>query len=146
MGLLKMLFGSFIAYIAITQGVDYLTASDPTYMYERVFNYLTQSPSISLVLAAVMVIICQMKINVTNAYAGSIAWSNFFSRATHSHPGRVVWLVFNVTIALILMELGIHEALEAILGVFAIVRSKLAWFPVCRFNHQQTSWLEPFVR
>jgi signal transduction histidine kinase/FixJ family two-component response regulator len=121
MGVIKMLFGSFIAYIAITEGASYIVATDPTYMYERVFAYLTNSPSISLVLAAVMVIICQMKINVTNAYAGSIAWSNFFSRATHSHPGRVVWLVFNVTIALILMELGIHEALEAILGIFAIV-------------------------
>lgn len=121
MGLLKMLFGSFIAYIAITEGASYVVASDPTYMYERVFAYLTQSPSLALVLAAIMVIISQMKINVTNAYAGSIAWSNFFSRATHSHPGRVVWLVFNVTIALILMELGVHEALEAILGIFAIV-------------------------
>jgi len=120
-GLVKMLFGSFIAYIAITEGLSYYTASDPTYMYERVFNYLTQSPTLALVLAAVMVIISQMKINVTNAYAGSIAWSNFFSRATHSHPGRVVWLVFNVAIALILMELGIHAALEATLGVFAIV-------------------------
>ena len=120
-GVIKMLFGSFIAYLAITEGADYFTASDPTYMYERVFNYLTQSPTLALVLAAIMVIISQMKINVTNAYAGSIAWSNFFSRATHSHPGRVVWLVFNVTIALILMELGIHEALESILGVFAIV-------------------------
>jgi len=120
-GLIKMLFGSFIAYLAISEGASYFTASDPTYMYERVFNYITQSPTLALVLAAVMVIISQMKINVTNAYAGSIAWSNFFSRATHSHPGRVVWLVFNVTIALILMELGVHEALEAILGVFAIV-------------------------
>jgi len=121
MGLIKMLFGSFVAYLAITEGVQYITATDPTYMYQRVFTYITQSPTTGLILAAIMVIICQMKINVTNAYAGSIAWSNFFSRATHSHPGRVVWLVFNVTIALILMELGIHDALEAILGIFAIV-------------------------
>jgi len=28
-----------------------------------------------------------------------IAWSNFFSRLTHSHPGRVVWLVFNGLVA-----------------------------------------------
>ncbi len=120
-GLIKMLFGSFIAYLAFMEGASYFTASDPTYMYQRVFAYITQSPTVALVLAAVMVIISQMKINVTNAYAGSIAWSNFFSRATHSHPGRVVWLVFNVTIALILMELGIHKVLEAILGIFAIV-------------------------
>ncbi len=120
-GLIKMLFGSFIAYLAFMEGASYFTASDPTFMYQRVFAYITQSPTSALVLAAVMVLISQMKINVTNAYAGSIAWSNFFSRATHSHPGRVVWLVFNVTIALILMELGIHKVLEAILGIFAIV-------------------------
>ncbi|GGB92024.1 hybrid sensor histidine kinase/response regulator [Marinobacterium zhoushanense] len=120
-GLIKMLLGSFLAYLAISQGESFSRASDPTYMYQMVFTYLTQSPSVSLVLAALMVILSQMKINVTNAYAGSIAWSNFFSRLTHSHPGRVVWLVFNVAIALILMELGIYQALEAILGIFAIV-------------------------
>ena len=35
-----------------------------------------------------LVVVSQLKINVTNAYAGSLAWSNFFSRLTHSHPGR----------------------------------------------------------
>ena len=35
----------------------------------------------------IFVIVCQLKINVTNAYAGSIAWSNFFSRLTHSASG-----------------------------------------------------------
>lgn len=120
-GLIKMLLGSFLAYLAISEGLPFDEAADPTHMYQRVFNYLTHSPTAALVLAALMVIISQMKINVTNAYAGSIAWSNFFSRVTHSHPGRVVWLVFNVTIALLLMELGIYQALESILGIFAIV-------------------------
>jgi hypothetical protein len=116
-----MLLGSFLAYLAFINLVPFEQATDPTYMYQHVFLLLTQSPALSLVLAAVMVILCQMKINVTNAYAGSIAWSNFFSRLTHTHPGRVVWLVFNVTIALILMELGIYQALESILGSFAIL-------------------------
>ncbi|WP_207061247.1 ATP-binding protein [Motiliproteus sp. SC1-56] len=120
-GLIKMLLGSYLAYLAISDGLVYSQAIDPTHMYQRVFTYLTQSPQVALVLAALMVILSQMKINVTNAYAGSIAWSNFFCRVTHSHPGRVVWLVFNVTIALLLMELGIYQALEAVLGVFAIV-------------------------
>ncbi|MDO6561958.1 ATP-binding protein [Amphritea sp. 1_MG-2023] len=120
-GFIKMLLGSFLAYLAITQGISAVEAADPTYMYQRVFQLMTGSPEIALLLAALMVVVCQMKINVTNAYAGSIAWSNFFSRLTHSHPGRVVWLVFNVTIALILMELGIYQALEAILGIFAII-------------------------
>jgi hypothetical protein len=60
-----------------------------------------------------------------NAYAGSLAWSNFFSRLTHSHPGRVVWLLFNVGIALLLMELGIYRLLEETLGIFSIIA--MAW-------------------
>lgn len=120
-GLIKMLLGSFVAYLMVRAALPFEQATDPTYIYQYVFALLTESPALALVLAAIMVMLCQMKINVTNAYAGSIAWSNFFSRLTHSHPGRVVWLVFNVTIALILMELGIYQALESILGSFAIL-------------------------
>ena len=120
-GIIKMLAGSFLAYLAFTGGASLEIATDPTHMYQIAFNYVTHSPNAALIMAGVMVIISQMKINVTNAYAGSIAWSNFFSRLTHSHPGRVVWLVFNVAIALLLMELGIYRALESILGMFAIV-------------------------
>ncbi|MFT5117056.1 MAG: signal transduction histidine kinase/FixJ family two-component response regulator [Kiritimatiellia bacterium] len=120
-GVIKLLIGSFLAYIAFSDGLSLEKSADPIHMYQIAFNYMTHSPGASLWLAGVMVIISQMKINVTNAYAGSIAWSNFFSRLTHSHPGRVVWLVFNVAIALLLMELGIYRALESILGMFALV-------------------------
>jgi purine-cytosine permease-like protein len=71
------------------------------------------------------VVLSQVKINVTNAYAGSIAWSNFFSRLTHSHPGRVVWLVFNVMVALLLMEIGVYKALEQTLALYSNVA--IAW-------------------
>ncbi len=120
-GIIKMLLGSFLAYLAITQAMPIEKATDPVYLYQMAFSYITDMPHLSLILSGVMVILSQMKINVTNAYAGSIAWSNFFSRLTHSHPGRVVWLVFNVSIALILMEVGIYQVLEAVLGIFAIV-------------------------
>jgi len=39
----------------------------------------------------------------------SLAWSNFFSRLTHSHPGRVVWVVFNTLIAFMLMEMNVFQ-------------------------------------
>ncbi len=120
-GVPKMLLGSFLAWLAFSRGVGAELAADPTHMYQGAYNYITSSPTVALVLAGVMVIISQLKINVTNAYAGSIAWSNFFSRLTHNHPGRVVWLVFNVAIALLLMELGIYRALENILSAFAII-------------------------
>ena len=120
-GALKILAGSFLAVLALNHGVSALDASDPTRMYMVAFGYLSSSPEVALAIAGIFVILCQVKINVTNAYAGSIAWSNFFSRLTHSHPGRVVWVVFNVVIALLLMELGIYRVLENVLSVFAVV-------------------------
>ena len=124
-GVLKMLAGSFLAFLAIQNLVPVDKAAEPTQMYLVAFQYVFSSPEIALAFTGAFVIISQLKINVTNAYAGSIAWSNFFSRLTHSHPGRVVWLVFNVTIALLLMELGIFKMLEHILGLYSIVA--VAW-------------------
>jgi len=124
-GALKIFAGGLLAYIALRQGVPADEAADPSQMYITAYNYVIGNPNIALALGGFFVVISQLKINVTNAYAGSIAWSNFFSRLTHSHPGRVVWLVFNVAIALLLMELGVYQALENTLGVFAIVA--VAW-------------------
>ena len=120
-GMLKLLAGSFLAYLAVQHMVPVSRAAEPTEMYMTAFRYVFSSPQVALAFAGAFVIISQIKINVTNAYAGSIAWSNFFSRLTHNHPGRVVWLVFNVAIALLLMELGIFRALEHILRLYSIV-------------------------
>lgn len=118
-GVIKLFIGSFLAVLALNHGLSIELASDPAHMYTVAFNYITSDPDMALWLAGIFVIISQLKINVTNAYAGSIAWGNFFSRLTHSHPGRVVWLVFNVVIALMLMELGLYQAFETILITYA---------------------------
>ncbi len=120
-GVIKILAGSFLAIVALHHGSSIQDASDPTTMYATGFGYITNNSHLALIVAGIFVVISQLKINVTNAYAGSIAWSNFFSRLTHSHPGRVVWLVFNVAIALLLMELGIYHAFESTLSIYAIV-------------------------
>jgi hypothetical protein len=49
-------------------------------MYHHAFREVFRSPTVRAGAHGVFVIVCQLKINVTNAYAGSIAWSNFFSR------------------------------------------------------------------
>src|SRR5580658_4959094 len=118
-GALKLLAGSFLAYLAVEHMVPLTKAVEPTQMYRIAFQYVFASPGVALGFTGAFVIISQIKINVTNAYAGSIAWSNFFSRLTHSHPGRVVWLVFNVVLALLLMETGILHVVESILRVYA---------------------------
>ena len=120
-GCIKLVIGSFLAVVAIRYGSAITDATDPTIMYSVAFSYVTDNEYFALLLAGIFVVISQLKINVTNAYAGSIAWSNFFSRLTHNHPGRVVWLVFNVSIALLLMELGIYQTFESTLSIYAIV-------------------------
>lgn len=125
LGMLKMLAGSYLVTLAIAQGVEPEHATDPTRMYETAFGLMISSPVLVLLLTSAFVILSQLKINATNAYAGSIAWSNFFSRLTHAHPGRVVWLVFNVAIAVMLMELGVFGALESTLALYSHVA--LAW-------------------
>ena len=124
-GMLKLLAGSFLAFVAVQHEVPLNDAGEPTRMYLTAFGYVFDGPRAALIATGIFVVLSQLKINVTNAYAGSIAWSNFFSRLTQSHPGRVVWVVFNVVIALLLTELGIFKALETILGLYAQVA--IAW-------------------
>ena len=121
----KLLAGSFLAYCAIRSGATAEAAIRPAQMYLMAFKDAVASPGVALALTTGFVVLSQVKINVTNAYAGSIAWSNFFSRLTHSHPGRVVWLVFNIAIALLLMELGAYDTIQDTLGLYSDVAA--AW-------------------
>jgi hypothetical protein len=75
--------------------------------------------------ATFFVVLSQIKINSTNAYSGSLSWSNFFSRLLHKHPGRVVWIFLNVGISLALMEGGVFGFLNSVLGFYSNVA--IAW-------------------
>ena len=124
-GVIKMLGGMLLAYLAISHAVPEHRAVDPNQMYLVAYRYVFPTLGWAVAATAVFVIISQLKINVTNAYAGSLAWSNFFARLTHSHPGRVVWVVFNTLIALMLMELDLFQALGRVLGLYSNVA--VAW-------------------
>ncbi len=124
-GFLKQIGGMFLASLALVGGASIFEAKTPIEMYDFGYQYLFNNPHIALLAATLFVIVSQIKINVTNAYAGSLAWSNFFSRVTHSHPGRVVWMFFNIGIALLLMELGVFDVLDKVLGLYSNVA--IAW-------------------
>ncbi|WDZ94381.1 ATP-binding protein [Herbaspirillum sp. WKF16] len=117
----KMLGGALLAFLAIQHEIPMDKAVEPTRMYLVGYQYVFGNPALALGAVVLFVVVSQIKINVTNAYAGSLAWSNFFARLTHSHPGRVVWLVFNVLIAVLLMELGVFNALEHVLALYSLV-------------------------
>ena len=118
-GVLKMLGGTLLAWLALGQMVPADRAVDPNQMYLTAYEMVFSRPGWAVAATALLVLVSQLKINVTNAYAGSLAWSNFFSRVAHSHPGRVVWVVFNTGIALALMELNVFQALGGVLGLYA---------------------------
>ncbi len=124
-GIVKMLGGALLAYLAISHGVPAMRAVDPNQMYLVAYGHVFSNPAWAVAATVLFVVVSQLKINVTNAYAGSLAWSNFFSRITHSHPGRVVWVVFNTLIALMLMELDLFQALGRVLGLYSNVA--VAW-------------------
>ena len=118
-GVLKMLGGALLASLAIGHMVPIERAVDQNQMYLAAYEYVFPHYGWAVAATAVFVVISQLKINVTNAYAGSLAWSNFFSRITHSHPGRVVWVVFNTGIALMLMEMEVFQALGGVLSLYS---------------------------
>lgn len=125
LGMLKMFGGVLLAYLVIQSDMSYLDAINPTQMYLVGFNYVFDSYDVVLAVTAFFVVVSQVKVNMTNAYAGSLAWSNFFARLTHSHPGRIVWVVFNAMIAIMLMELDVFKALEQVLGLYSNIA--IAW-------------------
>jgi len=121
----KQLGGALLAAVAVLAGVAIVDAKEPIQIFNTAFGYAIQNPATALLISTVFVCVSELKVNVTNAYAGSLAWSNFFSRVTHSHPGRVVWLVFNCLIALLLMELDLFAALNSVLGMYSNIA--VAW-------------------
>ncbi len=125
LGVVKMLGGAALAYLAITHAVPLDRAVDPNQMYLAAYEYVFPHYGWAVAATALFVVVSQLKINVTNAYAGSLAWSNFFSRLTHSHPGRVVWVVFNTLIAFMLMEMNVFQALGDVLGLYSNIA--IAW-------------------
>lgn len=125
LGMLKMLGGVLLAYLVIQSDMSFQDAVNPTHMYLVGFNYVFSNAEIALAVTTLFVVVSQIKVNMTNAYAGSLAWSNFFARLTHSHPGRVVWVVFNAVIAIMLMELDVFKALEQVLGLYSNIA--IAW-------------------
>ncbi len=132
LGALKQLAGAFLAAYLFVTVVDKLgptaanaQAAQPIEQLVHGFGVLIPNPFIVLVIATFFVVLSQIKINVTNAYSGSLSWSNFFSRVFHWHPGRVVWVFFNVGIALLMMELNMFSVLGYILGFYSNVA--IAW-------------------
>lgn len=128
-GAIKQVVGLFLAVYLIANVFDgaVANANEPVHQFLEIYrNFLP--PWLAMTLAVVLVVISQVKINVTNAYSGSLAWTNSFTRVTKHYPGRLVFLAFNLLIALILMEANMFAFLNSILGFYA--NCGIAWVVV----------------
>ncbi|MFD9877282.1 purine-cytosine permease family protein, partial [[Kitasatospora] papulosa] len=121
-GAAKQIGGAFLAFVAL-EAVGKTHALEP--IAPQIEALKPWLGTFALPAAALFVIVSQVKINVTNAYSGSLSWSNFFSRITHKHPGRVWYIFLNLAIALTLMEMNMFAALNKLLGFYSNVG--IAW-------------------
>jgi purine-cytosine permease-like protein len=127
-GAIKQVVGLFLAVYLITNVAGSAgIANQPVHQFLEIYqNFLPGW--LAMTLAVVLVVISQIKINVTNAYSGSLAWTNAFTRVTKHYPGRLVFLAVNLLIALILMEANMFDFLNTILGFYA--NCGMAWVVV----------------
>ncbi|WP_432541597.1 purine-cytosine permease family protein [Kineococcus sp. SYSU DK002] len=125
-GALKQAVGLFLAVylIASLDPQASATANEPVHQFLGVYEEMMPG-WLAMALAVVLVVISQIKINVTNAYSGSLAWTNSFTRVTKRYPGRLVFVIVNLVIALTLMEANMFDFLNTVLGFYA--NCAMAW-------------------
>jgi purine-cytosine permease-like protein len=123
LGALKQLGGAFLAFYIVGK-VGSAVATEPVQQFLAGFDKFLPY-SLALGIAVFFVVLSQVKINVTNAYSGSLRWTNFFSTALRWYPGRVYFVFFNVAISLVLMEANMFSFLNNLLGFYSNVA--IAW-------------------
>lgn len=127
-GAAKQVIGLFLAVWVIATVADgAAVANQPVHQFLEIYQDLMPG-WLAMTLAVVLVVISQVKINVTNAYSGSLAWTNSFTRVTGRYPGRLVFLAVNLAIALVLMEADMFDFLNTVLGFYA--NCGIAWVVV----------------
>lgn len=118
-GAIKQILGMFLAiYLVANVPGAREFANEPVQQFLATYEQLMPA-WLALTLAVILVVISQVKINVTNAYSGSLAWTNSFTRVTRRYPGRLVFLGVNLGIALVLMEANMFDFLNSILSFYA---------------------------
>src|ERR1700687_5058125 len=127
-GAIKQIVGLFLAVYLIANVADGAgIANQPVHQFLEIYRNFMPG-WLAMTLAVILVVISQIKINVTNAYSGSLAWTNSFTRVTKHYPGRLVFLGVNLLIALVLMEANMFDFLNTILGFYA--NCGMAWVVV----------------
>lgn len=126
LGAIKQIIGAFLGFYLLTKipGVD---STEPVQQFNAAFHDMVPG-WLALSLAVILVVISQIKINVTNAYSGSLAWTSAYTRISKHYPGRIIFVLVNLAIALALMEGNMFAVLGKILGFYS--NFAIAWVVV----------------
>ncbi|WP_225924722.1 purine-cytosine permease family protein [Pseudonocardia abyssalis] len=123
LGGVKQAAGAFLAVYIVGQ-IGAVAAVEPVQQFNATFSEIVPG-WVAVLLAVILVVISQIKINATNAYSGSLAWTNSFTRVTKRYPRRIVFVFINLAFALTLMEANMFASLNYLLGFYA--NCAIAW-------------------
>ena len=136
----KQVIGVFLAVYLLVKVDPTLGhhATEPVKQF--VGMYQTLIPDwLAIVLALVLIVVAQVKINVTNAYSGSLAWSNVFTRVAKHYPGRTIFVLLNLVIAYALMMLDVFTLISFVLSLYANV--VMAWLVTIATDIAINKWV-----
>lgn len=117
---IKQMLGVLLAVYALIKIDPDLggRAAEPVVQFLGVYEQLMPG-WLAVTLALTLIVIAQVKINVTNGYSGSLAWLNAFTRVTRRYVGRTVFVVFNLAMALGLMMMDVFGLMYFVLSLYA---------------------------
>ncbi|WP_017975913.1 purine-cytosine permease family protein [Actinopolyspora halophila] len=121
-GALKQATGAFLAFFVL--GLAGTEVTEPVRQFLGVYELFVPA-WLAIPLAVVLVVVSQLKINVTNAYSGSLTWTNSATRLTGRYPGRTVFVFGNLAVALVLMEANMFAFLDSVLSFYS--NTAMAW-------------------
>lgn len=126
LGAIKQIIGAFLGFYLL-MNVPGVNSTEPVQQFVSTFEFM-MSPWLAMSLAVILVVISQIKINVSNAYSGSLAWTSAYTRITKKYPGRIIFVLVNLSFALALMEMDMFSFLHKILSFYS--NCAIAWITV----------------
>lgn len=122
----KQVVGVFLAVYLVTKVDPTLghLAAEPVRQLLALYESLMPE-WLAMSLAMLFIVLAQVKINVTNGYSGSLAWSNVATRVTKRYYGRGIFVMFNLAVALGLMLMDVFSLMMFVLSLYGNV--VMAW-------------------
>ncbi|MDO4928177.1 MAG: hypothetical protein Q3976_03840 [Corynebacterium sp.] len=138
-GATKQILGVFLAVYAMSYlNLSTVESIEPVHQFFAVYQEMMPA-WLAITLAVILVVMSQIKINATNAYCGSLAWTNAYTRITKSYPGRTIFVFFNLAISLALMEFNMFSMLNFVLGFYSNLA--IAWIFTVAADIAINKWL-----